>query len=57
MNDALLDEWSNEKVAEIMKIYKIEAVELEAIAMPNHEIKEAVKKAVIERVALLSTRT
>jgi tRNA threonylcarbamoyladenosine modification (KEOPS) complex Cgi121 subunit len=57
MNNALLDEWSEEKVTEIMKIYEIEAVELEAITMPDHETKDAVKKAVIERVALLSTRT
>jgi tRNA threonylcarbamoyladenosine modification (KEOPS) complex Cgi121 subunit len=57
MNDMLLDEWSDEKMAEIMKLYEIEAVELETIKMPGHETKEAVKKAVTERVALLSTRT
>lgn len=57
MNDALLDQWSDGKTAEIMKLYEIGAAELEAIKMPGHEIKDAVKRAVIERVALLSTRT
>jgi len=32
-------------------------MELEAIRMPGQQIEEAVRKAVIERVALLSTRT
>jgi len=57
MNEALLDEWSESKVTEIMRLYGIEADELEAIKMPDQEINDAVKKAVIERVALLSTRT
>ena len=57
MDEALLDEWSESKVTEIMRLYGIEADELEAIKMPDQEINDAVKKAVIERVALLSTRT
>lgn len=57
LNEALLDEWPESKVTEIMRLYGIEAPELEAIKMPNHQINDAIKKAVIERVALLSTRT
>jgi len=57
MDETLLDEWSESKLTEIVELYGIEAVELEAIKMPDQEINEAVKKAVIERVALLSTRT
>jgi len=57
MDEALLDEWSESKVTEIMRLYGIEADELEAIKMPDQEINDAVKKAVIERVALLSTKT
>ena len=57
MNGALLDDWSDEKAGRIMTLYGIGAMELEAIRMPGQQIEEAVKKAVIERVALLSTRT
>ena len=57
LNDALLDEWSNEKTGAITKLFEIGPEELEAIRMPGEGIKEAIGKAVIERVALLSTRT
>jgi tRNA threonylcarbamoyladenosine modification (KEOPS) complex Cgi121 subunit len=57
MNEALLDDWSEEKAGRIMTLYEIGAMELEAIRMPGQGIQEAVKKAVTERVALLSTRT
>lgn len=57
MNEALLDDWSDDKAGRIMTLYGIGAMELEAIRMPGQQIEEAVKKAVIERVALLSTRT
>ena len=56
-NEALLDEWSESKAREIMHLYGIEPSELEAIKMPNQEINGAIRKAVIERVALLSTGT
>ena len=57
VNEALLDDWSDEKAGRIMTLYGIKAMELEAIRTPGQQIGEAVKKAVIERVALLSTRT
>lgn len=57
MNEALLDDWSDVKAGRIMTLYGIGVMELEAIRMPGQQIEEAVKKAVIERVALLSTRT
>ena len=57
MNESLLDDWSEEKASAIMKLYAIEATELEAIRMPGQQTWEAIRKAVIERVALLSTRT
>jgi tRNA threonylcarbamoyladenosine modification (KEOPS) complex Cgi121 subunit len=53
----LLDEWSEEKVSKLMALYEIGAVELEAIRMPGQEAKTAIEKAVVERVALVSTRT
>lgn len=57
LDDNLLDDWSDDKVATIMKLFGIDTVELEAIKMPGQETKDAIIKAVIERVALLSTRT
>jgi len=57
LDAALLDDWSRDKARTIMALYEIGAVELEAIVMPGQEIKEAISKAVVERVALLSTRT
>lgn len=57
MNEALLDDWSEEKASRVMELFDIGTAELDAIKMPGQDVKEAVKKAVIERVALLSTRT
>lgn len=57
LNDALLDDWSEKKTSQIVTLYGIETVELESIRRPGREPKEAVSKAVLERVALLSTRT
>lgn len=57
LNEGLLDEWSEEKANSITTLYSIGAMELEAIRMPDQEAEEAIKKAVAERVALLSTRT
>jgi tRNA threonylcarbamoyladenosine modification (KEOPS) complex Cgi121 subunit len=56
LNEGLLDEWSEEKRRNIATLFEISAKELEAIKMPRQEIDEAIKKAVVERVALLSTR-
>jgi len=57
LNDALLDDWSEKKTSQIVALYGIKTAELEAIRMPGREAKEAISKAVVERVALLSTRT
>lgn len=57
LDDSLLDDWSENKASEIMRIYGITSVELDAIRMPCKGTKEAITRAVIERVALLSTRT
>jgi tRNA threonylcarbamoyladenosine modification (KEOPS) complex Cgi121 subunit len=56
LNEGLLDEWSKEKALNITTLFGISATELEAIKMPGQEVQNAIKKAVIERVALLSTR-
>ena len=56
LNEKLLEEWSEDKTRNIAALYDISATELEAVKMPRQEINEAIKKAVIERVALLSTR-
>ena len=56
LNDELLDEWSEEKADSIKRLYGIGPAELEAIRMPDQEVERAIKKAVAERVALLSTR-
>jgi len=56
LNEELLEEWSGEKARNIAALYGISATELEAIKMPRQEIEKAIKKAVVERVALLSTR-
>ncbi len=55
--DGILDEWSEEKENELIALYEIGSAELEAIRMPGQEAKTAIEKAVVERVALLSTRT
>lgn len=57
LNDGLLNDWSREKTSTINSLYGIGPTELEAIRMPGQSIEEATQKAVIERVALLSTRT
>jgi tRNA threonylcarbamoyladenosine modification (KEOPS) complex Cgi121 subunit len=56
LNEALLDEWSEKKALNMTTLYGISATELEAIKMPGQEVQSAIKKAVVERVALLSTR-
>lgn len=56
LNDGLLDEWSEEKADSIATLYSIDPMELEAIRMHDQEVEVAIKKAVAERVALLSTR-
>jgi KEOPS complex subunit Cgi121 len=56
LNEELLEEWSEEKTRKIVTLYGISATELEAVKMPRQEIHEAIKRAVVERVALLSTR-
>jgi tRNA threonylcarbamoyladenosine modification (KEOPS) complex Cgi121 subunit len=56
LDEDLLDEWSEKKARNITTLYGISATELEAIKMPDQEVDTAIKKAVLERVALLSTR-
>jgi tRNA threonylcarbamoyladenosine modification (KEOPS) complex Cgi121 subunit len=56
LNEGLLDEWSEKKALNITRLYSISPTELEAIKMPGQEAQSAIKKAVVERVALLSTR-
>ena len=56
LNEELLEEWSEEKSRKIVTLYGISATELEAVKMPRQEIHEAIKRAVVERVAILSTR-
>jgi KEOPS complex subunit Cgi121 len=56
LNEELLNEWSEKKTRSITGLYSISANELEAIKMPREEIEKAIMKAVVERVALLSTR-
>jgi tRNA threonylcarbamoyladenosine modification (KEOPS) complex Cgi121 subunit len=56
VDEDLLDEWSEKKARNITTLYDISATELEAIKMPGQEVDTAIKKAVVERVALLSTR-
>jgi tRNA threonylcarbamoyladenosine modification (KEOPS) complex Cgi121 subunit len=54
---SLLEEWSDEKADGIRGMYGIKNAELEALRLPGLEMKEVISKAVVERVALLSTRT
>ena len=56
LNEGILDEWSEKKAVNMTTLYGINATELEAIKMPGQEVQSAIKKAVVERVALLSTR-
>lgn len=56
LHQDLLDEWSEKKARNITTLYGISATELGAIKMPGEEVDTAIKKAVVERVALLSTR-
>jgi len=56
LNEGLLDRWSEEKANSMTTLYDIGPTELEAIRMPGQEGEGAIKKAVAERVALLSTR-
>jgi len=54
---SLLEEWSDDKAAGNRDMYGIKNAELKALALPGLGMKEAISKAVVERVALLSTRT
>lgn len=56
INGALLDDWSDGKAGRIMTLYGIGTKELEAIKTSGQGAEEAVRKAVIERVALLPTK-
>jgi tRNA threonylcarbamoyladenosine modification (KEOPS) complex Cgi121 subunit len=56
LNEGLLDQWSEERVDSMTELYGISPTELKAIRMPDQEAERAIKKAVAERVALLSTR-
>jgi tRNA threonylcarbamoyladenosine modification (KEOPS) complex Cgi121 subunit len=56
LNEALLDQWSEKKALNMTTLYGISATELEAIKLPGQEVQSAIRKAVVERVALLSTR-
>lgn len=57
LDTSLLEEWSDEKAAGIRDMYGIKDAELKALTLPGLEMKAAISKAVVERVALLSTRT
>ena len=57
LDATLLDEWFSGKADMITETYGIEKVELEALSLRGQEVREAITKAVVERVALLSTRT
>lgn len=57
LDDSLLDAWSENEAGVIMTLYGITPAEIEAIRMRGQEVKQAITKAVVERVALLSTRT
>lgn len=54
---SLLEEWSDEKADRIRDMYGIKDAELEALRLPGLKLKEVISKAIVERVALLSTRT
>jgi tRNA threonylcarbamoyladenosine modification (KEOPS) complex Cgi121 subunit len=56
LDEGLLDQWSKEKADTMATLYGIGARELKAIKMPDQEAERAIKKAVAERVAILSTR-
>jgi len=57
LDDALLEEWSPNKARMITRLFGINNSELDAIKMPGQPVREVIQKAVLERVALLSTRT
>jgi KEOPS complex subunit Cgi121 len=56
LNEELLDDWSEKKTRSIAELYGISTTELEAVKMPREKIERAIMRAVVERVALLSTR-
>jgi tRNA threonylcarbamoyladenosine modification (KEOPS) complex Cgi121 subunit len=58
LDESLLDEWSEEKKERIMALYEIGITELEAISTPPQARgKSTITRAVIERVAILATKT
>jgi len=56
LDDSLLDDWSDEKTRAIIALYEIKSAEVEAIRTSEQDVRNAVGKAVVERVALLSTK-
>jgi tRNA threonylcarbamoyladenosine modification (KEOPS) complex Cgi121 subunit len=56
LDDSLLNDLPDDKAHTIMKVYGVDTVELEAVRASGQAEKEALKKAIAERIALLSTK-
>jgi KEOPS complex subunit Cgi121 len=54
-DDALPDQWSEEKTQNLLSIFKIPKRELQAMSGKKTPRKETIQKLIIERVALLPT--
>ena len=57
LDATLLDEWCPRKVKKIVDSYNIKEDELDALSLQGEDVAVAITKAVVERVALLATRT
>ena len=56
-NDAALDIWSKKKMEELKKVYGISERELDATTSTKTCVEKALKNSIIERMAILLTRT
>jgi tRNA threonylcarbamoyladenosine modification (KEOPS) complex Cgi121 subunit len=56
IEDSIVEEWSEEKIQKIKEAFKISKEEVDALKVEGVSLPEILKKLIIERMALLSTK-
>lgn len=56
LDDSILEAWSEEKIQRIKNAFNISKEEIKALKTKKTSIPEVLKKLIIERIALLSTK-
>jgi len=56
IEDSIVEDWSEEKIQKIKEAFKISKEEVDALKVEGVSLPEILKKLIIERMALLSTK-